>query len=406
VVKTGGILFGVLCLALVVHLTVDKLEPVFANAVPAWVAPIKETVFFLIVGLFAFPIVRDGWSIFRRAAWRGVVTTFAVAAGVVILSFALTYQPAPLGLGVDYSLRSLSPFTQVADWQNTRLLMPAFSYLLFLRGGAYFYAFFLGIVFVFIAALHVWNQRHAHLALWEFFSICTASFVIFHFQAPGYPDVLVYLFFLLVMLDDFSPAAKLSALVLALVTFESSIFVGAVLALRYLPRRERLLYLLAIGVYGLVWLAAWNFDALAILSSRNVDGLSGLGWVLQQPGRELLGLFMGYKALWVVIVWGAASAFQSGRRSEGLFILMVIGAAIFMTTSAVDTSRLMGYAFPALLTSLAILTDPAASTRTGRRILSSLFLINLAIPSVYVGLNSGARVLRGIYGRMVRFVIK
>jgi hypothetical protein len=104
------------------------------------------------------------------------------------------------------------------------------------------------------------------------------------------------------------------------------------------------------------------------------------------------------------MLWAASSAFPS-RRSEAWFIVAVIGAGVLMTFSAVDTSRLMGFAFPALLVSLAILKD-SVSSRTGRLILFSLFAVNLLIPSVYVGLNSGLRTFRGLYGRIVRVLMK
>lgn len=398
-------LLCLLILALVVHLTVDKLILFFNTEANPFAPAIKALVFFASVIALAIPIAKDTWRIWRQSTWRDILLPLAVALGVFAVSMALTFQPGPLGLGVDYSLRSERPFYQWADWQNTRLLMPALSYLLFLRGIWPFYAFFLALVLIFIALLYSWNANHTKLPLWQFLSLCTASFVAFQFQAPGYPDVLVFIFFLLVMREDFSPSAKLSALLLALIAFESSFIVGLILAWRYLGRREQWIYLISLVVYGLVWTAVWNFDISAILASRNVDGMSGLEWAAQNPAMEMLGVFMGYKALWAVMVWAVAAAVPSGRRGEAFFILATVGAAILMTLSAVDTSRLMGYAFPALLVSLAVLTD-SASSPTGRRILSLIFGLNLLIPSLYVGLNAGVKIFRGLYGQWYRFLPK
>lgn len=395
-------LLSLLFLALIVHLTVDKIILFFNTDAKTFAPALKAVIFFVAFVVLAFPIAKDSWSIWRKSSWRDILVPLAVALGVMVVSFALTFQRGPLALGVDYSLRSLSPFTQISDWQNTRLLMPALSYFLFLRGTGPFYAFFLALTFLFIAMLYSWTRAHAALSLWEFLSLCTASFVAYQFQIPGYPDILVFIFFLLVMRSDFGPAAKLSALLLALITFESSFIVGLVLAWKYLPRREQVVYLLAIGLYGFIWLAVWNFDAGAILDSRDVQGMSGLQWVMQNPALEVFGVLVAFKLLWVVMLWAASSAFPS-RRSEAWFILAVIGAGILMTISAVDTSRLMGFAFPALLVSLSVLTE-SASPRTGRRVLSLLFGVNLLIPSVYVGLNSGMRTFRGVYGRVVRWL--
>lgn len=393
-----------LLLSLIVHLTVDKLILFFDTDANTFTPSLKAVVFFVSVLALCIPVAKDSWQAWRKSSWRDILIPLAVALGVMAVSMALTFQPEPLALGVDYSLRSVSPFTQISDWQNTRLLMPALSYFLFLRGTSLFYVFFLALTMLFIAMLYSWTRARAQLSLWEFLSLCTASFVAYQFQIPGYPDILVFIFFLLVMRADFSPSAKQSALMLALVTYESSFIVGLILAWKYLPRKEQSIYLLAIGMYGLVWLAVWNFDAGAILSSRNVEGMSGLQWVMQNPWLEILGVLAAFKALWVVMLWAASSAFPS-RRSEAWFIVAVIGAGVLMTFSAVDTSRLMGFAFPALLVSLAILKD-SVSSRTGRLILSSLFAVNLLIPSVYVGLNSGLRTFRGLYGRIVRVLMK
>ena len=398
------VLLCVLFLSLIVHLTTDKLI-LFFNTDARSIAPVLKAVVFLASMIaLAVPIAKDALHTWRASNWRDILVPLAVALGVMAVSFALTFQPEPLALGVDYSLRSLSPFTQISDWQNTRLLMPTLSYFLFLRGTSLFYVFFLALTLLFIAMLYAWTRAHARIALWEFLSLCTASFVAYQFQIPGYPDILVFIFFLLVMRADFGPAAKLSALLLALITYESSFIVGLILAWKYLPRKEQVIYLLAIGIYGFVWLAVWNFDAGAILSSRNVEGMSGLQWVMQNPWLEILGVLAAFKALWVVMLWAASSAFPS-KRSEAWFILAVTGAGILMTISAVDTSRLMGYAFPALLVSLSVLTE-SASIPTGRRVLSLLFGVNLLIPSVYVGLNSGMRTFRGLYGRLVRLMVK
>ena len=399
--------WALLCLfflSVIAHLTVDKLRLFFNSDGGIVVSAIKAIVFYAAVFALLTPILRDTWKTWRDASWRDVLVPLVVALGVMAVSMGLSFQPEPLALGVDYSLRSLSPFTQISDWQNTRLLMPALSYLFFFRGTRLFYIFFLALTALFIALLHAWTRAHAKLSPWEFLSLCTASFVAYQFQIPGYPDILVFIFFLLVMRSDIGPAGKLSALLLALITFESSFIVGLVLAWKYLPRKEQLVYLAAIGLYGFVWLAVWNFDASAILSSRDVDGMSGLEWVMQNPRLEVFGILAAFKVLWVVILWAASSAFPS-RRSDAMFIIVVSGAGVLMTISAVDTSRLMGYAFPALLVSLALLKEIACS-RMARLTLAFLFISNLFMPSVYVGLNSGMRTFRGLYGRFVRLLVK
>jgi len=401
-----GYWYALLCLfilAIIVHWTADKILAVLGDAPVTNFIPAAKGLVFLAAGIILFwPVATDLVRIWRTSNWRDRLLPYAAALGVVAFSMALVFQPGPLGLGVDYSLKSVNPFVQFDDWQSTRLLMPALSYFLFLRGKWPFYGFFLAITIIFIAALVAWNKERGKLKWWEFLSLCTASFVSFQFQAPGYPDVLVYLFFLLIMRDDLRPVSKLSLLLLGLIANESSFIVGVVMAWRYLPRKEQLTYLLGIGIYVAVWVAFSNFDVTAVLASRNVDGLSGLAWVMREPWFEALGVFMGFKALWAIIVWGGAAAWRSGRRSEAGFIIVTVGAAFAMTLSAVDTSRLMGYAFPALLISIEELKRD--SLGKGSVWLKILFALNLLIPSVYIGLNAGIKTFRGAYGQMYQAV--
>jgi hypothetical protein len=401
-------------LALVVHLTADKINLFLATWVPAGDSPslienfaptAKGFLFLLSVVVLFLPIgkdIRQNWS---KSTWGDILIPLAVAVGIGVASLVLTFQPGPLGLGVDYSLKSLSPFNQIEDWQSARLLMPALAYFLFLRGYWPFYGFFLAVLAIFIAALYAWTKNYGKLSLWEFLSLCTASFVAFQFQVPGYPDLLVYLFYLLVMMNGFSQSSKLSLLILALIGYESSFFVGLVLAWRYLNRKEQWIYLIALGLYLAVWIALSNFNIAAILASRNVEGMSGMQWVLQNPLLELFGIFMGYKALWILIVWAIIVAFRSGKVEDAMFIVVTILAGILMTLSAVDTSRLMGFAFPALLISISVLKNTIFS-KSGKLVFGLIFLFNLLIPSVYVGLNAGVRSFRGFYGRYFEFILK
>jgi hypothetical protein len=394
-----------LLLAFIVHLTADKINHFLPTVPPAsplagtYIPLVKATLFLLAMIVLALPVgsdLRQAWS---ASTWRDMLLPLAVALGISAISMALTFQRGPLGLGVDYSLKSVSPFNQIEDWQSTRLLMPALSYFLFLRGTWPFYGFFLALTVLFIAVLYAWMRHNAKLSLWEFLSLCTVSFVSFQFQVPGYPDVLVYLFFLLVMQEKFSPASKLSLLLLALIANETSFFVGLVLAWRYLSRKEQVAYLIGLGLYVAVWVALSNFDVGAVLASRNVEGMSGMQWVLQNPLLELFGIFMGYKALWLLIGWAVVVAFRSGRLEDAKFIIATLIAAVLMTLSAVDTSRLMGYAFPALLISVSVLKNTVFG-KFGKTAFALIFIFNLLIPSVYVGLNAGVRSFRGLYGRV------
>jgi hypothetical protein len=76
---------------------------------------------------------------------------------------------------------------------------------------------------------------------------------------------------------------------------------------------------------------------------------------------------------------------------------------IFMTFVGVDTSRLMGFAFPGLLLAIRTIRHQMAP-RAAERTLAIVFAANLLIPSFYVGLNTGIVLRPGLYEQMYRIV--
>jgi len=385
----------------IIHLTSDKIDLLFAKWIPLYIinyVPTVKSLFFvcLILILF-FSIVKDINQIWHKYEHHNYIWPILVAVGVSIGLSILTFQAGPLSNGEDYSQRSIAPFTQSGDLYSTRLLMPALSYFLFLRGYWPYYVFFLIITILFIALLFAWNKENNVLPGWQFFSLCTASFVIFQFQVPGYPEIIIFLFFLLVIQKEISQKSKLSLLLLALVAHEASLFIGLVLAWRYLFKKEAFIYIFSVIVYVGVWALFSNLNISEVFVSHSVSKMSGLEWVLTHPLREVFGVFIAYKTLWLLFGWAIIVGIHLKLFDDVKFIIANIFAAIFMTFLAVDTSRLMGYAFPGLLVSLLVLKNKISNTLSNN-VLSVIFLLNLIIPSVYIGLNGGVFTWPGVYG--------
>jgi len=274
--------------------------------------------------------------------------------------------------------------------------MPALGHILFFRGDWLYFIFGLLTTVCFLAALQMWLARHSPLPFWQFLSLCTCSFVIYQFEFPGYPDILAFLFFLLVISDQFTQRSKVAALTLALVTHEASMFVGIVLAWRYLKRRYLVSYMLLLGFYGFVWLTAFGFSVDKLLSSHNLDGLSGIQWLFKNPRAEALGIFVAFKGVWLLIILAVLLDIWQRQWERGLFVSLVCSMGVGLTFLAVDTSRMVGWAFPGALVSLEAIRERLAP-RTTSRVLSAVFCVNLVVPSFYVGLKVGGVVQRGIY---------
>lgn len=408
--------FGTLGLILVVHATSCRLESVLAalaaacrfglseadrEALPAAAAAVKAALFWMSFVLVAAPVARDARAALARAAPREVFETLAVSAAAGLILAGLVFQPGNVSMGTGYAARSLAPFRQEADWFHKRLLMPALAHALFFRGAWAYYAFGLLVTAAGLGALHAWLRARAPIPFWQFVSLCTGSFMIYPFQFPGYPDVLVILFLLLVMSPGFGPPAKLSLLTLALVAHEASLFAGLVLAWRFLDRAHFRAYLLALGIYGFAWLAGFGMRPGHLVRSHDVEWMSGIEWVILRPREFLLGLLAAFKALWAIPAIALLRPGGLRRGRDTAFLVLSLLAGVSAALLGVDTSRLAGFAFPAVLVSLqALHADP--ETRCPPRLLAAIFGINLAIPSVYVGLNTGPILRPGFYELVYR----
>ncbi|HUH95754.1 MAG TPA: hypothetical protein VLZ89_00230 [Anaerolineales bacterium] len=401
---------SIMALFVVVHLTQDILQSALqgpwlppalkfagtrSNIVLTAAPAFKAFVFLLCVSIVCLPLLGD---LFRKvgslelaALGRAILTGLGAALILSLLGFCLGND----GMGLNYARISERPFDQDSTEYSTRLFLPALAYILHLRGFWPYYAFFVCLTIGFIALLQIWNEENAHLNFWQFISLCTSSFVIFQFEIPGYPDILVFIFFILVMQRRLASRAKLSLLILALITHESSMLIAVLLAWRYLQRKDFITYLGAVIIYGVIWLTASGFSLSPILASHEVAGRSTLAWLLQAPLQEIIGILVAYKALWIFLIIGIVLAFRQRLFADALFMLGCVIGGLVLTVFGVDTSRLMGYAFPGLL--LAIATIRSAPGRMGERAASLIFAVNLCIPSFDSVLSSGAFSAPGLY---------
>ena len=266
---------SILTLFLIIHFTPDRINWL-VNSIPPlaglenfqpesdlmriYVPSLKGLAFLCSAGILLIPIFNDVRNRLHNVESKAVTRPMINAMVVVILLMILVFNPGSKGLGSDYARISRNPFTTISGLFNTRLLMPAFANVLFFRGNWLYYIFSIILAIIFIALLYSWMKSNSPIPLWQFVSLCTSSFVIYQFQTPGYPDILVFICFILVMQDLTSQESKLSLLILALVAYESSLFVGVILAWRYLQRKGFFIYILALIGYVIIWYASAGFD--------------------------------------------------------------------------------------------------------------------------------------------------
>jgi len=300
-------------------------------------------------------------------------------------------------MGEGYAWRSRAPFDQDTTNYSKQLFMPAIAHVLFFREGWLYYVFSNVVFFVFLAVLYSWLKNHTGVKPWHFLSLSTCSFVVFQYQFPGYPDVLLFTFFVLAMTPEYTQQSKLCCLLLALATHFLGLFVGAILAYRYLKGSWRLSYFIAAALYGVIWMTAYDFNLQKIFGEHNnIYGMSAQDWLLIAPLAEALGVFIAFKAVWGLLILATGLALLCRLYGDAIFIAGCVFAGLLITFLGVDTSRHMAIAFPAVLVALESIGKHMPQ-RSADRTLSIVFLFNMMIPSFYVGLNMGIVLRPGLY---------
>lgn len=343
----------------------------------------------LLVSLIAKPVIQFFGNTKLPRSY-GSITFDSVKVFVIV---ALLVFPSTLGImGVGYAQMSIAPFSFIdaSDQLYQRLLMPAIAYALHLRGPVLYHLFSLAISFCMIFLLHIFFLRnHVFLTTLEYASIAVSGFIITQFQSPGYTESLSYLLILILLITDLDELARVAVFTLCIFAHEGSILLLLAISFVLFSKRE-IIWIIAIGAfYGFIWLASFGFQVERMLSVRTVGSMSTISWIINYPFREILGILFSFKILWffiafVMYVW----------KRESRNILLFILPGIALTLIAVDTSRMMGFSFTALLYSILYIKQKKLLSD---RQFALVCALNICIPAVYVGVNSGIVYFDGVY---------
>ncbi len=362
----------------------------FLNAIRALFFLISLTV---ILWIFIRPIseylAQRKSEFFNRKTLLSAFTVF-VSAGILVF-------PSRLGImGVGYAEMSKDPFNflDASSQIYQRLLLPGIAYFLQFKGPVLFHLFSLLLTFVLIlCTLLFLRSRDIQTSFLENLSIAVSTFIITQFQSPGYTEQLSLIIILLMVTVPLGFLPKIAGMALALFAHEVSILLIVVVAILYFSREEKLWGCLVVIVYCTCWLMSFGLDPGKLMAVRTVGGESGFTWLLNHPLRELGGIAASYKLLWIPITF---ALFNSTYRKQ---IILFIIPGIVATMFGVDTSRLMAFSMLACLTGIVAVKKHSLISE---RYLQLLFGVNLCLPSVYVGLNSGLVYFNGLYQLLYR----
>lgn len=360
--------------------------------------PTKKVLFVASFLLLVYPVLRcvmaADWARDRLLLHRALKRSALVFFGLMLLV-------TPIGLkslGDGYGRMSLAPYAEPAGLFSRRFLAPAIAELFGMSGYLYFFLFSLLVAFGVIFFVILWlNRQGIELGWLPLLSLCTSSFVIFNFEMPGYVDQLMIMLALLMAATPMSSVARLGIVALAMATHELSLVIFIPLVMLFGTAIERKGMVILGVVYGSLFLilnASWFGSISTVHSAIPPYGKSPLQFFIEEPGLIFLGILASHKLLWIFPVIAAWRAFRRGSYWPAVAVLFPLLFPLFTLPFAIDTSRLMGWGFAGVLLALLYLVK-----REGKmpQYFMPLMLVNLLVPSLYIGLNTGPLIFPGLY---------
>ena len=375
-----------------------KNDPAILAAI---VTPIRGITLLFSLFILSVPIFQ---SIRQSGMVRESRITYAHAAQALLLLFVvcLIFPPGQIsGLAEEYANTSLIMFTKLSTVSyHRRFLMPAIAHILFMRGPLFFLIFSFICTLALIFVLRLWfESNQIRVSFWQLISLGTTSFIYFQIRTPGYPDVLISIFILLAFIFVQDTRSKLSLFVISLASHEASLIIWFSLALTLFNAKGFIQFFVISGIY-IFMLFALNDGIAGVLATRNLGEKSNLMWILDDPARALMGIVFSLKALWIMVI-GAITYLLSKRRTKEAFqIIVILLSGILMIFMGVDTSRLFGWTFMAILISWKVLEH---SEHNWKKIINIALIVNLLIPSVDVYMFGQPVIMSGFYQYIFSF---
>ncbi len=366
-----------------------------ATTIITIVTPVRGIILLFSLIILAYPIIQN----IRQSDVilnSKIKSKHVLQAVFLFFILCIIFTPGGInGLAQEYSNTSLVMFTRASSVSyHQRFLMTAIANILFFRGDFFFLVFSFICTLVFIFVLRLWFETNqVSVSFWQLVSLGTISFVYFQIRVPGYPDVLANIFILLAFVFKLDTKAKLSLFVLSLASHEASLIIWFALAFLLFDVKGYMQFLAICGIY-LFLLFSFNDGIYGVLAAREVGETSNLMWVVNYPWREVLGVAISFKALWGIVIAAVWYLFSRKNYREAFQILIILLAGILMTFMGVDTSRLFGWTFMAVLISWKILKN---SENNWEKIINITLIVNLLIPSVDVFLIMNPYIAPGLY---------
>lgn len=338
----------------------------------------------------------EGW-LEQRERGLGVWGVAALVATALLALGALYVRPAleAVSHGVYYAELSRAPFAPGDNPVAYRILTPLLAWALGLRGNR---ILLLNLAFAWATlALVYWHYRAsgrpAALALGYAALLATTMPTLFTIFFNGYTDAVSYLLLFVLVARGRKPWQFGLLVLLSLLNRESVAFMLPFLLLLQWRRGADLRRSLLATALALVAYLGVRY----VLGRQATNGYSmafyltpllrdPLHWLRKAGAAYSTGVFSAFKLLWLLPLAGAMWAACSRCWWDVALLVSAVGGALAQTVIAVDTSRMLCMAFPAVLLGAELL-EPWLRERRGQAGLLALVVLNLGVPQLYAANN-------------------
>jgi hypothetical protein len=371
--------------------------------------PFKSLLFTLSLLIISWPVIKEIKIYLTKSQYidRKILKKIGFSSLLVLFILSLLITPVNGITLTGYLQMSMDPYAETAWFsiESKRFLLPFLGHIFLFRGEVLYFLLHLACIFSLICLIQIWLISHGvQLHFYQLVSLLTSSFIMHQFQVVGNPEVLVFISLLLCITFPLSNISKLSLLVIALLAHEASLFISPILSLFIFDRKRTILIFYTICIiYLIFWIAGHGLNIENAFNSHNVEDSNALQWLVRYPKREFIGLFFSYKALWLLIITALVISFRKKQNKMAMQIILLLSASLIMTLAGIDTSRLMGWSFIALLLSVKIIyTENSYIPIAFSHI---IYMVNIVIPSLYVYLNSGVVNFPGLYNLLTPYIL-
>lgn len=316
--------------------------------------------------------------------------------------------PLPRSMGIDYAAMSTDPFAiSRRPLAGHRILTPLLAYGMLLQGPLYI-VLIIAMTGAFIACIRYYLRRYCGYSWRRAFLIAVVfsltTPVVFQFQVPGYVDITSYLLVFCLIMRHLPVPVRLCVYLALLINHEASVFFFP--GLLFMPSIHDLslepshnVNSTSNGATATRKLAseiAVQLSAIAgYVAYLQVVGRSILGQVVyhtetyspitqfvNHPSLVLAGVLIAYKLMWILPITATVHGWRSQKKLHVFAMWAFIIGALLQLPIGLDTSRLMGTAYPAFLIALFLLKNIITD-----RHVWAILLVTALVPPFYIQSN-------------------